>query len=259
MKTPITWYGGKQRMLKYILPLIPEHVTYTESFFGGGALYFAKEPARCEVINDTNKEAINFYSVIVKDFDKLHAAISSTLHSRSTFDDAKLMNSNPHLFSEVQRAWAFYTLSNQSFASNFSSFGFNIACDRTVKAVEQKKKSFIEDYKTRLQHTTIENDDALKIIARYDSVNTFHYVDPPYFNSDCGHYDGYTEQDFKNLLNTLSLVEGKFLLSSYPSSLLTEYSEKNGWFTKQIKKKVSVNNGENKMKTEVLTANYPIG
>ena len=25
LKTPITYYGGKQKMLEYILPLIPEH------------------------------------------------------------------------------------------------------------------------------------------------------------------------------------------------------------------------------------------
>jgi DNA adenine methylase len=35
MKTPITYYGGKQKMLKYILPLIPEHSIYTEAFFWG--------------------------------------------------------------------------------------------------------------------------------------------------------------------------------------------------------------------------------
>ncbi len=31
LKTPISYYGGKQTMLKYILPLIPEHKVYTRS------------------------------------------------------------------------------------------------------------------------------------------------------------------------------------------------------------------------------------
>lgn len=35
MKTPITYYGGKQKMLKIILPMIPEHDIYVEPFFGG--------------------------------------------------------------------------------------------------------------------------------------------------------------------------------------------------------------------------------
>ncbi len=43
LKTPITYYGGKQRMLKYILPLIPKHNVYTECFAGGLAVFFAKQ------------------------------------------------------------------------------------------------------------------------------------------------------------------------------------------------------------------------
>ena len=55
MKTPITYYGGKQSMLSIILPMIPEHNLYCEPFFGGGAVFFAKEPSKIEVINDTNR------------------------------------------------------------------------------------------------------------------------------------------------------------------------------------------------------------
>ncbi|MEG1485585.1 MAG: DNA adenine methylase [Bacteroidales bacterium] len=44
MKTPISYYGGKQTLLKHILPLIPEHSLYTEAFAGGYAVLFAKEP-----------------------------------------------------------------------------------------------------------------------------------------------------------------------------------------------------------------------
>jgi site-specific DNA-adenine methylase len=37
-RTPITWYGGKQTMLKHILPAIPEHKIYVEPFFGAKKL-----------------------------------------------------------------------------------------------------------------------------------------------------------------------------------------------------------------------------
>ena len=47
MKTPITYYGGKQTMLKHILPLIPDHSVYTEAFCGGASVLFAKEPVPC--------------------------------------------------------------------------------------------------------------------------------------------------------------------------------------------------------------------
>jgi len=38
MKTPISYYGGKQALLKHILPLIPKHKLYTEAFCGGAAV-----------------------------------------------------------------------------------------------------------------------------------------------------------------------------------------------------------------------------
>ena len=50
MKTPISYYGGKQTLLKHILPLIPKHKLYTEAFCGGAAVLFAKRPADGEVI-----------------------------------------------------------------------------------------------------------------------------------------------------------------------------------------------------------------
>ena len=43
MRTPFTYYGGKQSMLKYILSLIPQHHLYVESFAGGAAVFGRKK------------------------------------------------------------------------------------------------------------------------------------------------------------------------------------------------------------------------
>ena len=86
------------------------------------------------------------------------------------------------------------------------------------------------------------------------------YCDPPYYNSDCGHYDGYTREDMEMLLKTLSKIEGKFIVSSYPSDLLAEFAKAQGWHQKQWIKNVSVNKGSGggKKKIEVVTANFPL-
>lgn len=70
-KTPITYYGGKLNMLKEIEPCIPEHRIYVEPFFGGGAVFFAKQPSEAETINDINAMVVNFYEVCKTDFDAL--------------------------------------------------------------------------------------------------------------------------------------------------------------------------------------------
>ncbi len=76
MKTPITYYGGKQKMLSVILPMIPEHSIYVEPFFGGGAVFWAKEPAQVEFINDINGEVANFYRVLQTDYDALKREVN---------------------------------------------------------------------------------------------------------------------------------------------------------------------------------------
>lgn len=88
MKPPISYYGGKQGMLRHILPLIPSHELYTETFAGGAALLFAKKPVKINVINDLNGELINFYRIIVSDFDQLQKEIMQTIHSREQHDVA---------------------------------------------------------------------------------------------------------------------------------------------------------------------------
>ena len=59
----IKWTGGKRRLLKEIKKYIPEDYNdYYEPFFGGGALFFDLElKDKKIVINDINKDLINFY------------------------------------------------------------------------------------------------------------------------------------------------------------------------------------------------------
>ena len=257
MKTPLTYYGGKQKLAETIVAMIPKHRIYCEPFFGGGAVFFAKAPAEVETINDSNGELMNFYRVLKTNYKTLEKEIKCTLHSRESFQNAEVIMNIPKMFSEVQRAWAIWTLANQSFAS---MLGGTWRCDlqknSTPKRLTNKKENFTEEYAKRLEQTQIENRDALKVIKLWDNKDAFFYCDPPYFNSDMGHYKGYTEQDFENLLQTLADIKGKFILSSYPSEILEKYTKKYKWNTTKIEGiPVSVSLGKRKMKTEVLTGN----
>ena len=46
MKTPISYYGGKQQLASKIVSLFPEHKIYCEPFIGGAAVFFAKPQAQ---------------------------------------------------------------------------------------------------------------------------------------------------------------------------------------------------------------------
>ena len=261
MKTPIKYYGGKQKLVPYILPRIPKHQLYGEPFTGGAAVFFAKQASNVEVLNDTNKELMNFYRVVQNDFVSLEKEVRITLHSRDLHRKAQVINAHPDLFNEVKRAWAVWVLSSQSFSAQLDgSWGYDKSENRTSKLIQARKERFTEELAIRLQNVQIEATDARYIIRSRDSQKSFFYCDPPYYNSDCGHYDGYTEEDYVGLLTDLAAIKGKFLLSSYPSVPLLAAVKQHGWHLWSLEQKVTVNakSGYLKRKVEVLASNYPI-
>jgi len=246
-------------MASIIVPMIPEHKLYCEPFFGGGAVFFAKEPSKVEVINDTNCEVVNFYRTLQNDFVSLETEIRISLHSRDLHRKASVIYNNPDMFSELKRAWAFWVLSSQSYASDLSSgWSYGNSSGKSSKSVTNKRESFTEDYAVRLQNTQIECADAIRIINSRDAVDSFFYLDPPYFQANMGHYDGYTIEDFELLLKRLSELNGKFILSSYRSKVLSDYVKRYGWNYKEFPGTVSTHArlGVKKPKTEVLAWNY---
>ncbi len=223
MKPPFSYYGGKQMMVKYILPNIPEHKTFAETFAGGAAVFWSKEKSSLEILNDTNGELINFYEVVTNDFVRLEKKINTSLHSRDLHRKAWVIYTNSDMFNSLDRAWALWVLAVQGFAGKLStSWGRDKTGNKCVKSIFNKRKNFTKDYANRLQQVTLECRDAIKIINSTDYPEAFFYCDPPYFNSDMGHYNGYTKEDFILLLKTLSNIKGKFLLSSYPSEILND-------------------------------------
>lgn len=226
MKTPISYYGGQQRSLKHILPLIPEHNLYNEPFAGGAALLFAKNPANINVINDINGE-------------------------------------NPSLFSNVKRAWAVWVLSKMGFAGKLNgSYGYcKNDSDSMTRKVLNGRNHFYEEMKELLEKCNIENDHAFKVIRRYDTKNTFHFLAPPYINTNMGHYDGlFKEADLIELLDLMTTLEGKFMLMMFPDKRIRHYAKEHGWTIHKIERIISASKLKDKQRIqeEWMVCNYVV-
>lgn len=257
MKTPITYYGGKQTMLKHILPLIPKHRLYTEAFCGGAAVLFAKQPTEAEIINDLNMSLTNFYWMAKICYKELKTEVDKTLHSRDMHAHAAHTLSYPHFFTSAQRAWAVWALSKMSFASMLDgSFGYDFA-GGMPKKLSNAKDEFTEHLCARLEHVTIESRDALEVIATYDCPDAFHFVDPPYINSDCGHYEGsFNEQNMEDLLKLLEKVKGKFMLTMFPLSMIEDYAKRNSWIIHRVERTISASKTNRRKQEEWMLCNY---
>ncbi len=260
MKTPITYYGGKQSMLPKILPLIPVHCTYVEPFFGGGAVFWAKQPANFEVVNDLNNRLITFYKVLKYDFEDLSNKIDETFHSRFQKKESweEYKSGADEIKNEIQMAWAVWTSLILGYGSKLgNSFGFDKKGTQPLR-VFNKKAAFTQAYQQRLKKVTIESYDAIKVIQTYDSEDTFFYLDPPYVSSNQGHYAGYNLEMFTKLLDVCANMKGKFILSSYPEEILQEYRKAYNWNFQDFEMRISMTakNDPTRMKTECLTYNF---
>ena len=210
MKTPLSYYGGKQQLAPAILGLIPEHRIYCEPFLGSAAVFFVKKPSKVEIINDCNGEIVNFYEVLKRDFSALEKEVEISLHSRKRYSQTRVIYENPEIFDRIKRAWAVWMLADYSYGHNITGgFGYD-RTGGTSKNLDNKRAAFTGDYAIRLQRVQIECCDALRIIQSRNAEDAFFYIDPPYVGAGQGHYDDYTQIDFDALLTLLESIQGLF-------------------------------------------------
>ena len=108
-----------------------------------------------------------------------------------------------------------------------------------------------------MECVTIECEDGTNLIKRYDCEEAFHFVDPPYVGTDCGHYNGaFNEEDFTKLLETLSQVKGKFMLTMFPHKKIEEYAERCGWTIHRIERTITASKTSRRRQEEWIVTNY---
>jgi DNA adenine methylase len=121
-----------------------------------------------------------------------------------------------------------------------------------------KETVFCDEIKELLEHSTIECDDAFKIIKRYDCSNAWFFIDPPYVGSNMGHYANmFNEQNLVELLDICINLKGKFMLTMYPNDIIKEYASKYGWVIYSVDRQVSACKvGSRRRQEEWMVCNY---
>lgn len=260
-KTPLVYYGGKQRISDWICKMIPKHRIYCEPFFGGGAVFFSKTPSFLEVINDKNECLVNFYLQIQNNFEQLAAEIFKTLHSESMYLRARQIYNGLIHVNDLEKAVATWMVFTQSrFACAKAGWKYDNGTDGSHYGIIElhNRKNFCPWLQKRLSKVQISCRDALQVIRNRDTADTFFYLDPPYPNSNQGHYAGYTFDDLENLLRLLQSIKGKFALSNYPSPLIDHYAQLMDWniYTMKMKKDSTMARKKGEEKVEILLTNY---
>ncbi len=268
MKTPITYYGGKQLLAKQIAGLIPAHKIYCEPYFGGGAIFFAKSKSYLEVINDMDSNLITFFSVLRDDYTNLNRLISDTLHSEAIYKSARdVYHGKIGQVSDLELAWSVWVVTNGSFGGKTNGgwkWCNGQAGSHTGIYLRGKREDLSKAVSNRLKEVQISCRDAVRVIRDRDSMDTFFYLDPPYPSTIQGNYNGFTMCHLSDLLLKLESIEGKFILSNYWSQTLRYFVSKNNWHLISITSTSKITNlgirtgrkKETKKKTEILVMNF---
>lgn len=217
LKPPISRMGGKSKLRKTIISMIPQHKCYVEPFFGAGWVYFGKDKSKVEVINDVDGELTNLFKMIKYHAEELRRLMVYEICSRDKF--AQYINLNTDSLTEIQRAIRFIYLLSQSFASRGNNFGYGTTSRPNPQIFDTDD---LLKLKERLRNTYIENLSFEEIFKRYDRPHSFFFCDPPYYKT-AGYKDKFTEGDHIKLRDILSNIKGKFLLTINDDERIREW------------------------------------
>ena len=101
--------SGKQKLAKYLLPIIHgfEHSCYVETFAGGAAMLFMRNPANTQIINDINAELTNLYRCVKHYLTELVCQFKWMLVAREKFDDFMTLPLRPRPISSELHVFLF--------------------------------------------------------------------------------------------------------------------------------------------------------
>jgi D12 class N6 adenine-specific DNA methyltransferase len=100
LRPPVSYYGAKARLARWLAGMLPPHRVYVEAFAGSAALLLAKRPA--PVLNDLDGAVVNFFAVLRDRPDELARAVWLTPYARAEY--AAAAECGPELDPPVERA-----------------------------------------------------------------------------------------------------------------------------------------------------------
>ena len=278
----LSWIGGKSKIGKWLVNYYPKDMEiYTEGFGGMFWCYF----------NMDLKEFPNLKKVVYNDFNPLNYNLFKCV--QNPHELLRAINSIECQQFGIENTPTHLKEQFKNFQTEVFNDGFKVnGCDyetaaKYVYVVTQvfsgskpETSSYIDlkgKYKSKyltfrdklnkpdwvdyfLKITDVENLDFEDLIKKYDTKETFHYIDAPYWKTE-NYYSNhdFDRNDHERLANTLKNINGKFGMSYYDFPLLSEWFPKDQyrWESKLFAKAAAAKKGKSQnMGEELLVMNY---
>lgn len=194
--------GSKRVIINDIEPVIPEHDLYVEPFVGGGAVFFGLADdiiGNRKVISDADKELMEGYRLLKSANPDAPYRVPASVPAKQQFVNTTHTNKEDKLISRLLMT-----------CNTFSNIGYGRIYKNYTHASKLKK---IAEYKKRLQNTTILSQDYKSVIKKYDTPDTFFFLDPPYEKSGGLYLSNEKGISFPEMAEILKKIKGDFLLT----------------------------------------------
>jgi DNA adenine methylase len=210
MVGPLSYIGGKNRLAKKIIAILPEHITYVEPFAGGAQVLFHKLPSDVEVLNDLDFDIVNFFRVCQWHYEELVRYLRYCLISRKLHE--LHVKTEPASLTDIQRAGRFFYLQKNSFGGLILKQKFHYGVTQPSNYNLERVPKIIEQTHKRLARVQIESLPYERVLEKYDRPTTLFYLDPPYWERKLYKFN-FTESQFVEMEQRLRGLKGKFILS----------------------------------------------
>lgn len=276
------YIGGKAHHVGWMNPLFPNKFsTFVEVFGGAGWVSIKSEKvtqSKTRVYNDFNPLLANVYECLRKDPQRVLEVMEATEKSdlelyrqyqRELFSE---LDWNNVVLGDVELAVKYLYLQTQVFAgtplsaTNVPYFTEQKAGGKYPSKYDTLKKKLAKpEIKDRVKEITYaENLDCIDVIKKYDSEDTFFYVDPPYYNMEFYYSKDFPREKHEELAKVLSEIKGKFALSYYDFEDLRAFypEDKFFWHRQSVYRSAATRSGKDKdystksKGTEILIMNY---
>ncbi len=249
------WLGGKRNLAKRICSVIDQTpcTTYAEPFVGMGGVFLRRHTRpRAEVINDKARDVANLFRILQRHYPQFLETLRFQLTIRSEFE--RLVATDPDTLTDLERAGRFLYLQRTAFGGKVSGRNFGVSKDRPGRFNLTTLEPMLEELHSRLSGVVIECLDWTAFITRYDSQNTFFYLDPPYWGCEDDYGKSMFDQtDFTAMANQLLQIDGRFLLSLNDAQEVRDIFA--GFFIHQVSTSYSVG-GRSVPRGELLISNF---
>lgn len=269
MDSPLKWHGGKSYLAARYVSLMPPHLHRLEGYGGSLAFTLAADPKGVsECVNDINGELMNFWNVLREHelFLQFYRMCVATPFAEPIYDQACIADPSD---SDVRRAWKFFVKCRQSMSGRMNGFA-PLSRNRIRRGMNEQSSAwcgcidFLPEVHRRLLPVVIFNKHCPTLIKQQDGKNTFGFYDPPYVHESRSTTKEYGENEMSNdghieLLNCLSVIDGKFMLCGYDSAMYTDFEARFGWHRRAFDLPNNSASGATKeRRTEIIWTNYAL-